>query len=383
MGRRCALSFFYERGAGEKSMKFVKTEDLKIGMRLARPIYNNKGVLLYERDSQLSSAAIASIQNFNLLGIYILDPAEPLPPMTEKDLEFERFQVMTNFAIQEELDSILQTGKYQKMHLIANMIVKNYGHLIEKVNFYQNLRSREDFVCRHSLNVAIFCALMTHVMNVRSEEQQLIVIAAMVHDIGRMKLASELKYRDDWTDEEKKELYSLQSGTDSLIEGAFSSDGITIRRICAQARRKECSFEEDANVRYVTGAKVLCVANRYDELTAMSLGGESKSEVKALKELMAHPDIYEPTVVEALVQSINILSSGVGVVLNTGERALVLRENMDNILRPVVLSFRDNSIVDLSLAVNQDLEVEDIMKTLDNRCFMDESTIKQVGIDKI
>ena len=31
-------------------MRFVKTDDLKPGMRLARPIYNKNGVLLYERN---------------------------------------------------------------------------------------------------------------------------------------------------------------------------------------------------------------------------------------------------------------------------------------------------------------------------------------------
>ena len=32
-------------------MQFVKTADLKPGMRLAKPIYNKMGVLLYERDT--------------------------------------------------------------------------------------------------------------------------------------------------------------------------------------------------------------------------------------------------------------------------------------------------------------------------------------------
>ncbi len=39
-------------------MLFVKTNDLKAGMRLARPVYNRHGVLLYERDSKLSVSAI-------------------------------------------------------------------------------------------------------------------------------------------------------------------------------------------------------------------------------------------------------------------------------------------------------------------------------------
>ena len=34
-------------------MIFVKSEDLKYGMRLAKPIYNKSGVLLYERIQDL------------------------------------------------------------------------------------------------------------------------------------------------------------------------------------------------------------------------------------------------------------------------------------------------------------------------------------------
>ncbi len=65
-------------------MKFVRTEDLKAGMRLAKPIYNKKGVLLYERNSALTAPGIASAKNFGLIGVYILEPAEPLPPLSVK-----------------------------------------------------------------------------------------------------------------------------------------------------------------------------------------------------------------------------------------------------------------------------------------------------------
>ena len=60
-------------------MHFVKTEDLCPGMRLAKPIYNRLGVLLYERNTELTPQGINSIRKFSLIGIYVLDPAEPLP----------------------------------------------------------------------------------------------------------------------------------------------------------------------------------------------------------------------------------------------------------------------------------------------------------------
>ncbi|MDE6686676.1 MAG: phosphohydrolase, partial [Lachnospiraceae bacterium] len=95
-------------------MKFVPTENLKPGMRLARPIFNKKGVMLYERDTKLTPQGISSVRNFELIGIYVLEPAEPLPPMTEDDREFERFQTMSVFVLQEIIENILNGEAPQK-----------------------------------------------------------------------------------------------------------------------------------------------------------------------------------------------------------------------------------------------------------------------------
>ncbi|MBO4981657.1 MAG: hypothetical protein J6C84_07155 [Lachnospiraceae bacterium] len=121
-------------------------------MRLARPIYSKKGVLLFERNSLLTDQAIDSVKNFGLLGIYILEPAEPLPPISEEDVEFERFQVMMVSSIKEELDRICATKRQSRMQNLTGLIIKNYGHLETKINFYQNLRSKEDFVCRPNMS---------------------------------------------------------------------------------------------------------------------------------------------------------------------------------------------------------------------------------------
>ena len=106
-------------------MLFVKRDELKIGMRLARPIYNKNGVLLYERNSKLTTQGIVSIRNFGLIGIFVLEPAEPVPPMTQQDIDFERFQTMYVFSIQEEMEKVLQTKRLYKMPTIAANIVKS------------------------------------------------------------------------------------------------------------------------------------------------------------------------------------------------------------------------------------------------------------------
>ena len=140
-------------------MIFVKVDDLKPGMRLGKPIYNKNGVLLYERDTKLTMQAIYGIKNFNLMGLYILEPAEPVPPMTEDDINFERFQTMAVFSIREDLDLIASGKKDKGLDWLCSLVIKNYGDLNRKINFVQSLRSSEDFVYKHVLNVAILSAI--------------------------------------------------------------------------------------------------------------------------------------------------------------------------------------------------------------------------------
>lgn len=364
-------------------MLFVKREDLKTGMRLARPIYNNNGVLLFERNSKLTQQGIESIRNFGLIGIFVLEPAEPVPPMTQDDIEFERFQTMCVFSIQEELDKIIQTKRSSKMQMIASNIIKNYGHLDKKINFVQNLRSKEDYIYKHSLNVAILSAMMTHVLNLKVDEQLETVQAAIIHDIGKMMMPKSVMEKDEWSDADRAAVRTAEIAGFDLIDIVYSSSP-NIKRICAQAQKALESMETGEDIsamKMVNGAKVLTVAEKFDTMTAMQFGKEPVSEVAALRHLQENPKVYDSTVVNALIQSINILSPGVSVELNTGEKALVIAANERNILQPMILMFRDNSMIDLSNEeLYGDLEIKDVMKTMDNRYVMNEDILQKSGV---
>lgn len=363
-------------------MQFIKTENLRAGMRLARPIYNRQGVLLFERDSRLTEQGISSIANFGLIGLFILEPAEPVPPMTREDVEFERFQTMTVFSIQEELERILSTRKQGKMQVIASNIIKNYGHLEKKINFVQSLRSREDYIYKHVLNVAILCTMISHVMNIKLDEQLSTVLAALSHDLGKLSVPADIMDLGYSSPESAEIIRKAEIGAYPLIETVFA-EGKMIRRICMQSQIAVEDMLEGRplSLKLVTGAKILVVADMYDMMTSVRGSGAPISEVAALKYLMERPEAFDSQVVEALIKSINILMPGIGVELNTGEKALVIKANNDNILRPVVLSFADNSIIDLSNEkVYGDIEVVDIMKTLDNRYVFDTAALKRAGI---
>ena len=56
-------------------------------------------------------------------------------------------------------------------------------------------------------------------------------------------------------------------------------------------------------------------------------------------------------------------------------------ENPVNILQPLVLTFGDNRLIDLShRAYDGHLEIKDVMKTMDNRYVMNMDLLKRQGI---
>lgn len=335
-------------------MQFQKTEDLRIGMRLARPIYNKNGVLLYERDSKLTEQGILSIKNFGLIGVFILEPAEPVPPMTAEDIEFERFQTINVFSISEEMERILNLGRPGKLQIIVSNIIKSYGHMEKKINFIQNLRSAEDYRNKHALNAAILSAMMSNRMNLRIEDRLDVVTAALLHGLKDYELVDRI-----------------------------CSSNPNVRRFCMQADKIEeglVNGKLENGIKWMDGSKILAVALVFDNMTAMSIDKPPVSEVTAIKYLHDNQEYYSKEAVKALVQSINILVPGICVELNTGEKALVLSENNENIFYPMILSFRDNMIIDLSnRMVNGDLDIKDIMRTMDNRHILDTDMLKKFG----
>lgn len=361
-------------------MLYVKTEDLKIGMRLARPIYNRNGTLLYERNSKLTQQGIISVKNFGLIGLFILEPAEPVPPMSKEDLEFERFQTMSVFTIKEELENILNKQESKKINTLANQIVKQYGNLYNKINFMQNLRSRADYIYKHAINSAILCALISHQLEFTYEEQFDVVMAALLHDMYKLTLPDEMVEREfssrtaDDDNEQAAVIKNAILNTQNLIKNQVMLSS-NVKQIITQFHHNALSDNELLDEHLLKGTRVLRVAEGFDNYTAMKSYTEPTSEVTALRSLYADKR-YAQEEVRALTDSIHILASGVCVTLTNNDKGIVIVENDADVLRPVILSFTSNVIMDLSLrATFGKVQVLDVMKTMDNRFVMGEETV--------
>lgn len=369
-------------------MQFVRSAELRPGLRIAKPIYNKDGVLLYERNSRLTIPAINSIRNFDLIGIYILEPAEPVPPFTREDLEFEQAQTIYLFKLKDIFEKIYKRQPLGKLDALVDDIVKRYGHLNHRVNFNQNLRSAHDFMYKHATSVAILCAMIAQHIDISEEDFKSLITAALLYGFGyRFLSKTVMDKEEEFTEyDNKSKQAALEKGTSYLD---MSTDPISylpkaIRVIDYYIRsnnpiRKIEHPTEDV----LLLAEILKVAAEFDMLTGMIMGHKPESEIIAMNSLRNRRSEFNETIVTILAQCIHIVPAGASVDLNNGEKAVVLVENPRNYMQPVILRLRDNNVYDLSdPSVNRRLQIIDLMKTMDNRIAIDEDTIRHFNADE-
>ena len=361
-------------------MKFIRNEELKKGMRLGRPVYNKSGVLLYDINTKLTRQGVNSIKNFGLLGVYILEPTEPAQEMSEEDREFERFQAMSVLALKEQLDMIIDHKGARKIEQLSSKIISSYGKLNHKINFLKSLRSPEDYVYKHSLNVAILSAIISAQLNMSYMEQINIVTAALLHEIGKAMIPVEiLKKGAKLSEEDAYVVSKCEIDGNELIQQDFDIPSLT--RIMIAQNIREISGKNKPEAKILDGTRVLRVADVFDTMTSMGLAGEPYSDVATVRYLINHKDKFEARMVGGLLRGINILNPGVCVELTSGERGLVIRENQKDILRPMVLGFHNNRIYNLEDGnVYNTVQIYDVLKSMDTRVPIGKDAIENFGL---
>lgn len=369
-------------------MQFVKTADLRPGMRLAKPIYNKMGVLLYERDTKLTLQGINSIENFGLIGIFILEPAEPLPPISKEDIEFEQLQTIYMFKLKENMDKLQKNNAPDTLLDLVVNIQSHYGVLKHKVNFAQTLRSSADFVYKHAVSVAILTAMISNRLHIGPQERIALITASLLYDFGYLYVPHAILDKGEDIEQGDKDFIqmNLERGYETLRPCYEESNlpalslEIIQQMIFANSKRQPVKAPS-------AGHKllhdILKTADKFDRLTAMNIKKAPMSEIAAISYLRSRKVNYNPKVVAALAECIHILPTGSCVDLSDGEKALVLVENPADFSHPMVLKFSNNVIYDLSdPAIAKNLQVTDIMKTMDNRIAIDEKTIQQFSSDR-
>lgn len=354
-------------------MQFVKACDLKRGMRIGRPIFNKRGELVYDRDRKITDADIVKIRSLKIMGIFTLDPAEPLPPVSEIGMEYEKQRFVNVYALRDEMQEMQVLHRAHRIERIADSIISSFGGIKRRIEFPQSIRSRDEYVCCHSVDVAILSILLANQVGMSGSDKKSLVYSALLHDIGKYVVPDSV-LKDETVEETERILFNAQDVGFELIGNVLDDHRVVNTCIEAHKILRNLRFgrkQEGDKPSLVT--KILVVADSFDSMTAIDATGGvvPNSYISALRYMRIYPEVFDMRVIEALEAAINIITIGSTVLLNNKKQALVMSLSGDDILRPTVLEVESNRVCNLEEQKNRDLEIVDVVNTLDNRHVVD------------
>lgn len=351
-------------------MYLVKTSDLNEKMKIARPVFNKKGDLLYAYGANVSPSLIADLNRYGIAGVCVIESTDNASAFTEADVDFERFRSKCVYAISDELKETVLTHRLHRTEYIADDIIDKFAH-VKKINFYQDIRSETDFVARHTYNVCVLASIIADKMGYTVNEKRRLLKACIVHDIGKSMVPPMLLEGEDPL-EILRILDNSQDTGFEMVDSLFPEES-EISGICIQAHRilTEYKFKRPSNPDHVyKESEILLVADYFDVLTAIDFAGRGiqRSFASALNELIANPDTFKPQLVKILSDTLELFKQGDNVVLSNGNKALIMSLNVQAPLYPTVMDLSTNKMIDLSDRNSYgDLEIASVSISTDTR----------------
>lgn len=325
-------------------MKYIQTQNLKSGMILASTIYDNKGNVLLKCNTLLKNNYINKIRNLGYDGIYV----------------YEDNGIKDKMSIISEETRIKTINNLKKYNIdeclfMANEIVEEIQSQKDIVVEMINLSSYDNYTYVHSVNVDVLSVIIGIGLGLKNEELKNLSTAALLHDIGKSCIDSDIINKPEkLTPEEYEE----------VKKHSFYGYNMMKSNPCISATVKNAIYshhENEDGSGYPRGlkgdnihlfAKIIHIADVYDALTAKRVYKEAMNPAEAIEYLMANAGKqFDLDIVNVFLKYVAPYPVGVTVMLSNGEKAIVVQNNKKMLSRPIVMT-RDGKLIDLLIAKN-------------------------------
>ena len=358
----------------------VQTNRLRKGMTIKNTVYSRSGVILIPANTPVTKEIVTLLsRHFIDYVIVEYDRDIPAPPVPEapdvpvntdppkideqKFTEFKQSFEVAEHVLSENLIEIVSNNSEVDVPALLGMlnnIVENSEADINLCDMLLRMKKSDEDLYTHSINVSLFSQILAKWMNFEQEEIEIVMISALLHDIGILKYPKEdlavFRFRND------------------LAEGRFSKHVITgynlIKDKSIDNRIKQAVLTHHERLdgkgfplritqkninRY---ARCIAIADIYDTLTMKEEGIESMSPFAVLNylEKNGHHKLDSQMLMTFITRiSNNFIQHR--VLLNTGETGQIVLINKFNVTRPLV-QLRESF---LDLAIRNDLSIKELL----------------------
>ena len=258
---------------------------------------------------------------------------------------------LSEYIVREDED--LNTNKLLKE---TREIIALSDDPVHTFRMLRRVRRYDDLTYIHSLNVAILCHEFANWMHMPEEEQDILTLAGLLHDVGKMGIPGKIIKKAGLLTDEEYELIKQhpQKGYDFLKKHPLD-ERIMNAALMHHERCDGSGYPQGLKADEIDDfAKIVAIADYYDALTSARVYREPHCLFEVFRMLQQERDKFDSTYLAVFMEGVASFYIGCEVVLSNQKRARMVDTNPTDQSNPIVKM--DGLIVNLAMAPDVDVK---------------------------
>ena len=258
--------------------KIISVDQLLPEMILYQDIYNEHAVLMLAQGTLLTREAIQTIKElgYTEISIKAAGEAESVTCWDRTDFsEFIKFRKSYDLSGKEtvKLIKLISDGhqvNVEEAYNISESIFKDISSPYNLLAYMNLAKQLDNHTFGHSLNVALICDLICNWLNLEKDTTKDIVVAGLLHDIGKTHIKPEILLKaGTLTAEEREEIKKHTIYGYRALEAANASPALSSGALFHHEREDGYGYPSRLDgARIPKAAKIISVADIYDAMTS-------------------------------------------------------------------------------------------------------------------
>jgi HD-GYP domain-containing protein (c-di-GMP phosphodiesterase class II) len=336
-------------------------------MKLAKKIYNDDGIVLLAEGVELTASLIRRLAECGIHYLYIQDSrtSDVVIPELLSDETRQRAigEIRNTFREFTEQPGRRGAVTYpyigRNIRQVMQLIMEDLSRNDDAMIMLMNMQTVDHYLVSHSLNVCVYSTMLGIAKGYAGEQLLTLGIGALLHDIGKTQISMEVLLKPGMLT--SYEFEEMKRHTERGYYLLKDEPGIPLLAAHCALQHHE-RLNGSGYPRGLRGdeihdfAKLIGIVDSYDAMTSHRVYRGAMLPHQAVEALYSGSDtLYDTSMLKLFRDRVAIYPIGIGVKLNTGERAVVVDINAACAHRPVVRVLTDEDGKDLKEPYDLDL----------------------------
>lgn len=321
-------------------MRRISLDKAPAGAVVARTIHSLEGVLLLSEGTTLSNKVIERLLQNGIRDVFIEDTmSEGLEsPDTVKPEVLQQ--------IKSQVKDFMSMPSL-KAGIHAHRITEMVDRLLEQIlasgdvlHHLADIRSIDDYTFSHCVNVAVISLITGIGLGMRQDTLREMGTGAILHDVGKLLVDEEILQKPSSLSPDEFEAVKKHTvlGHDIVLAIRGLAPSAAVVALNHHERMDGSGYPRGLSGSAIPlEARIVAIADVYDALTTDRVYRKREEAHKAMDYITEKTGThFDPAVVDVFLRNLAHYPVGTAVILNTGEKGLVARQNIRYPHRPII-----------------------------------------------